>query len=78
LELDGFIKKLQVRINSPSLVSIKIPDIIPIKKEESKDCYECRPISLYQLEERIIISQTAKELWKLFSIMNTVEVSENL
>ena len=65
--LDEFLKRINERISNPSKESIKQPKIVAILKENTPSCKECRPISLYDdLEDKIIISQTAKYLTDLF------------
>lgn len=64
--LSNFIKTIQERINFISSEPIKKPQIIPVKKENRRDCKKFRPISLYSLPDRIIIGQTARYLTNVF------------
>ena len=64
--LSAFIKSIQSRINNPRKSKITNPEIKPVKKENTKSCRECRPISIYNLEDRIIISLTAKYFTEIF------------
>jgi hypothetical protein len=66
VNLAAFIKNIHSRINVPDSSQIKKPIIKAIKKENTKLCKECRPISLYDFEDRIIISLTAKYFTELF------------
>jgi hypothetical protein len=65
-ELNQFIKEIQTRANNPRSNTIKSPSPFPIKKENKKECKECRPLALYDLQDRIIISLTAKYFTELF------------
>jgi hypothetical protein len=64
--LNQFIAKIENRSKNPDGYEIEQPIIKPIKKENKKSCTECRPISLYNLEDRVLISLTAKYLTELF------------
>ncbi|SIR80911.1 Reverse transcriptase (RNA-dependent DNA polymerase) [Mucilaginibacter lappiensis] len=66
LKLNKFIYYVQERIKNPDNESIKLPIIVPIKKDDNKHCTVCRPISLYNLEDRVIISLTSKYLTDIF------------
>lgn len=68
IELDKFVKDIQSSIENDDF-NIKTPLIFPKLKEEviSKiEINKCRPISMFSLEERIILSITNKFLTKLF------------
>ena len=68
IELDEFVKDIQSTIENDDF-SIKTPLIFPKLKEEiiSKiETNKCRPISMFSLKERIILSITNKFLTKLF------------
>ncbi|NML55825.1 reverse transcriptase/maturase family protein [Chryseobacterium cheonjiense] len=62
INLNNFIKDIQDSILNPNY-SFTVPKIIPLsKKNQSK----CRPIALYNLKDRIIISLTNKYLSEYF------------
>jgi len=67
IELDNFLKRIKLRIANPSEQCIQSPLIVPIRKEKTFLCKECRPISIFtNLEDKIIITLTAKYLTDLF------------
>jgi len=66
LNLQDFITRIQRRAHDPSAQYLKKPVIKPIKKENSASCKICRPISIYDLEDRVLISFTAKYLTDVF------------
>jgi len=64
--LDNFIKDLRESINNPEYI-IESPTIIPkLKGEKHPEKNKCRPISLFKLKDRLIISFTNKYLTKVF------------
>ena len=64
--LDDFIKKLRESINDPDYI-IERPTIIPkLKGEKHPEKNKCRPISLFKLKDRLIISFTNKYLTEVF------------
>ena len=68
IELNKFVKDIQLSIKTDNL-EINKPIIFPKLKEEiiSKiEINKCRPISMFSLKERIILSITNKFLTKLF------------
>lgn len=67
LALDEFIKDIQSSVTSGTHV-ISTPTIFPKLKNEKKlnEENECRPICLFNLKDRIILSITNKFLTKLF------------
>lgn len=67
LALDEFIKDIQLSVSSGTY-KISSPTIYPkLKKEKQlKGENECRPICLFSLKDRIILSITNKYLTKLF------------
>ncbi len=66
INLYAFIEKIQLGAATPESYPIKRPTVKPIKKENLKSCKECRPISINDLEDRVVISLTAKYLTELF------------
>lgn len=66
VKLQRLIKRIQQRAANPESFRIKAPTINPIKKNNAKTCEVCRPISLYDLEDRLLIRFTAKYLTDLF------------
>lgn len=66
VKLQQFIERVQARAANPDMMYIQSPVINPIKKDNTPTCKVCRPISLYNLEDRIIIGFTAKYLTDLF------------
>ncbi|WP_298516353.1 reverse transcriptase domain-containing protein [uncultured Kordia sp.] len=68
IELDSFIKEIQQAIKNDNF-QIKPPLIFPKLKEDTiskTDINKCRPISMFSLKERIILSITNKYLTHLF------------
>jgi hypothetical protein len=67
LALDAFVKDIQISVASESHI-ISTPTIFPKLKNEKKlnDENECRPICLFNLKDRIILSITNKYLTRLF------------
>ncbi len=67
LELDEFINDIQSSISSGNHI-ISTPTIFPKLKNDKKlnDENECRPICLFNLKDRIILSITNKFLTRLF------------
>lgn len=67
IKLDAFISRVQKRISAPSFQLTK-PKIYPKPKNKIKIHNEnnCRPISLFNLEDRLILSLTNKFLTRLF------------
>ncbi len=68
LELDNFIKEIQLAIESDDF-EINTPLIFPKLKEElisKTKANKCRPISMFSLKERIILSISNKFLTNLF------------
>jgi len=64
--LDDFIKDLRESINDPNYI-IENPTIIPkLKGEKHPVKNKCRPISLFRLKDRLIISFTNKYLTEVF------------
>ncbi|MFD2872341.1 reverse transcriptase/maturase family protein [Mucilaginibacter ximonensis] len=66
LNLQRFIEKIQRQAKDPDSQHLNRPVIKPIKKENSPACKICRPISIYTLEDRILISFTARYLTDKF------------
>ncbi len=66
IKLQKFIITIQERASDPDSKYLKAPILKPIKKDNTKACKICRPISLYDLEDRILIGFTAKYLTDLF------------
>lgn len=66
IKLSSFVKNIQERVQNPDANYLQSPIIKPIKKENSKSCNICRPISLYGLIDRLIIGITAKYLTDVF------------
>lgn len=66
IKLQSLISNIQKRAAIPEFEYLKTPVIKPIKKENKRSCKICRPISIYDLEDRIIIGFTAKYLTDLF------------
>jgi hypothetical protein len=64
--LNAFIEKIQARAFNPESSPVKQPAVKPIKKENTKTCKECRPISISDIEDRIVISLTARYFTELF------------
>jgi hypothetical protein len=59
--LEYFIQSVKERSKNPSSVGLHKPKIVPVRKEKSKLCLECRPISVYEaISDRVILSLTAK------------------
>lgn len=70
LELDNFIKEVQLAIESDTF-RIKTPLIFPKLKEDllsKTETNKCRPISMFSLKERIILSISNKFLTNLFDL----------
>ncbi len=68
IELDKFITEIQLAIESDNF-HIKTPLIFPKLKEEmisKTETNKCRPISMFSLKERVILSITNKFLTNLF------------
>lgn len=66
VNLNSFVKDLQASINNPNY-KIKSPTIIPkIKGDKSTIKNKCRPISLFTLKDRLIISITNKYFTEVF------------
>lgn len=70
IELDKFIKEIIDAINDKNY-KIKTPELYPIlkgdkKNEETKEKNICRPISIYSLKDRIILSIVNKYLTDFF------------
>ncbi len=66
LRLNDFVKDIQDSINDPTY-KIASPTIIPKAKGELKaDKNKCRPVSLFTLKDKIIISLTNRYLTKIF------------
>lgn len=64
--LDNFINDLQASVNNPDY-TIESPTIIPkLKGEKHPEKNKCRPISLFKLKDRLIISFTNKYLTEVF------------
>lgn len=64
--LDNFIKDLRESINNPNYI-IESPTIIPkLKGDKHPIKNKCRPISLFKLKDRLIISFTNKYLTEVF------------
>lgn len=64
--LDKFINDLQESVNNPDY-TIEGPTIIPkLKGEKHPEKNKCRPISLFKLKDRLIISFTNKYLTEVF------------
>ncbi len=64
--MSDFVEVIHDRIKRPEDFPISTPEIKPIKKDNTKACKECRPISLNNLQDRVIISLTAKYFTELF------------
>jgi hypothetical protein len=64
LNLMDFIENIKNRIKSDDF-SFSDPKIIPLRKESSPKCTKCRPLSIYNLEDTVIIGVTAKYLREL-------------
>jgi hypothetical protein len=64
LKLSTFIKKIQERAQNPDSDYLKSPNIQPIRKD--KNSHICRPISLYKLEDRLLISLSSKYMTDIF------------
>lgn len=67
LALDEFIKDIQITVESRTY-KVSTPTIFPKLKNEKQlnDENECRPICLFNLKDRIILSITNKYLTRLF------------
>lgn len=68
IELDRFVKDIQSTIENDDF-NIKTPLVFPKLKEETiskTEINKCRPISIFSLKERIILSITNHFLTKLF------------
>lgn len=68
IELDNFVKEIQVAIESDNF-RISTPLIFPKLKEDlisKTETNKCRPISMFSLKERIILSISNKFLTNLF------------
>ena len=66
IELNKFISEIRDSINDPAY-QIITPRIYPkLKEKKGAKKNACRPISLFDLKDRIIISQTNKYLTKIF------------
>ena len=69
IELNQFISEIQNSINDPDF-SFSAPEIYPKLKDKKDPTGRrkniCRPITLYNLKDKIIISQTNKYLSELF------------
>lgn len=66
IELTKFIAKIQGSLNDPNY-RIKTPSIYPkLKDNKGANNNACRPISLFDLKDKIIISQTNKYLTEIF------------
>lgn len=64
--LDSFIAGLKASINNPDY-KIETPTIIPkLKGDKNPEKNKCRPISLFTLQDRLIISFTNKYLTEVF------------
>jgi len=61
-----FIENVKNRISGIDKNPIQKPKIIPIRKENKITCRKFRPISQYELIDRIIIGQTARYLTLMF------------
>ena len=66
VNLSSFIENIKIKIKDPENHYIRSPTIIPIRKDNVKECKVCRPISEYNLIDRIIIGLTAKYLTDAF------------
>lgn len=66
LKLQKLIETIQARASNPDLKHLLTPSLKPIKKDNTKSCKICRPISLYNLEDRILIGFTSRYLTDLF------------
>lgn len=67
ISLDEFVKDIQLSISSGTY-KIDVPTIYPkLKNKKRQNCVnECRPICLFNLKDRIILSITNKYLTRLF------------
>lgn len=65
IKLDEFITSIEDAIKDEDY-EIQLPEIIPKKKDGNNESYECRPISMYRLKDRIIIGLANKYLSMLF------------
>ncbi len=66
INLKTFIGKIKSTINDPGSHKLNSPTILPKRKDNKKTCNEYRPISQFDLQERVIIGQTTKYLTNLF------------
>ncbi|SFE03338.1 reverse transcriptase/maturase family protein [Spirosoma endophyticum] len=66
ISLCEFIEVINDSVHNPNKNIIDAPIIKAVKKEDKKDCIECRALSIYSLKDKIIISLTAKYFTDLF------------
>ncbi|WP_266363058.1 reverse transcriptase domain-containing protein [Tellurirhabdus rosea] len=59
IKLNKIVEEVKERTTQIDYI-IKEPVIKPVKKEDHKSCRACRPLSVYSLVDRIIISLTAR------------------
>jgi Reverse transcriptase (RNA-dependent DNA polymerase) len=66
LKLELFIQNIQSSIKGENPIHLSRPEVVPLKKTFNDTSKEYRPIAVYSIRDRIIISLTSKYLMELF------------